>query len=94
MLANSVTGQGKVPSQMPRDSDEYQKGVVLVLDVEDSTMPPMPEVNEVIVAADELATSKVMEKYETLGTGIAKVLSRQLYRLCLQLETLTVQIVQ
>ena len=91
MRANLVTGHGKAPLQMSLDSDEYQREVVSALDVEDSIMPLKLEVTVVTVVAVELATSKVTEKYETLETGIAKVLLRRLYRLGQQLEVLIVQ---
>lgn len=86
MLVNSVTGHGKALLRMSLDSDECQREVVSALGVEDSTMPLTLEV--IVVAAVELATSKVMERFETLGIGIAKVHLRRLYRLRQRLEVL------
>ena len=54
-------------------------------------MPLTLEVIEVIGVAADLATSKVMARYETSGIGIAKVHLRRLYQLGRQLEVLIVQ---
>ena len=88
MPANSVTGHERDHSRTFLGSDEFQKEVVLALDVADLTMRLTLGVNGVTVVAVELATSKVMGKCETLGTGIAKVHSPQLYLQGLQLEVL------
>ncbi len=91
MLASSVTGHGRALLQMPPHSDVYRREVVSALDVEASTMPLTLAAIVVIVVVVELGMSKVMERYETLGIGIAKVHSRRLYRLDQQLEVLIVQ---
>ena len=91
MLVNLVTGHGKALWQISLVSDEPQKEVVSALDVEGSIMPLTLEVIEVIVVAADLATSKVMARYETSEIGIAKVHLRRLYQLGRQLEALIVQ---
>ena len=85
---NLVTGLGKAPFQISQDSDGFRKEVVSALDAEDLTMHLTLEVKEV---AAELATSKVMVKYETSATGIAKV---HLRRLCQPGQQLEVSIVR
>lgn len=91
MLASLVTGHGKALWQISLDSDESQREAVSAQDVEGSTMPLTLEVSELTVVAADLAMSKVMAKYETSGTGIAKVHLRRLCRLGQQLEALIVQ---
>ena len=88
MSVNSVTGHEKAPFQISQDSDGFRREVVSALDAEDSTMHLTLEVKEV---AAELATSKVMAKYGTSATGIAKV---HLRRLCQPGQQLEVSIVR
>ena len=88
MFASLVTGHGKAPFQISQDSDGFRKEAVSALDAEDLTMHLTLGVREVAV---ELATSKVMAKYETSATGIAKV---HLRRLCQPGQELEVSIVQ
>lgn len=83
MLVSSAIGHGKALLQTSLGSDEDQRGVVSALDAEDSRMHLTLGVS---VAAAGLATSKVMEKYETSVTGIAKARLRRLYQLGRQLE--------
>ncbi len=91
MLASSATGHGRALLQMSPHSDEYRREGVSALDVEASTMPLTLAVTVVIVVVVELDMSKVTERYETSGIGIAKVHSHRLYRLGQQLEVLIVQ---
>lgn len=91
MLASLVIGHGKALLQMSLDSEGYQREVVSALDVEVSKMHLTPAASVAIVVVVELGTSKVMERYETLETGTAKVLSRRLYQLGQRLEVLIVQ---
>ena len=88
MFVNSVIGHGKVLFQISPDSDESLREVVSARDVEGLIMHLTPEVREV---AAELVMNKVMAKYETSGTGIAKVHWHRLCRLDQQLEALIVQ---
>ena len=91
MPVSLVTGLGKGPLQIFRDSDEYQREVVLATDAADLTMPRMLEVSEGIVVAVEPDSSRAMGKYETSGTGIAKVHLSRLYQLGQRLEVSIVQ---
>ena len=88
MFVNSVTGHGKAPFQISQDSDGFRKEVVSALDAEDLTMHLTLGAREVAV---ELATSKVMARYEISATGIAKAL---LHRLCQPGQQLEVSIVR
>ena len=88
MCVSSVTGHGKALFPIFPDSDVSQREVVSALDVEDLTMPLTLVVNELV---DDLATSRVMEKYGTSGTGIAKVHLHPICPLGQQLEVLIVQ---
>ena len=88
MFVNLVTGHGKAPFQISQVSDGFRKEVVSALDAEDLTTRLTLGAREV---AAELATSKVMARYETSATGIAKV---RLRRLCQPGQQLEVSIVQ
>ena len=88
MFVNLVTGHGKAPFQISQDSDGFRKEVVSALGVEGLTTHLTLGVREV---AAELATNKVMAKYETSATGIAKVHLRRLCRPGQQLEVSIVQ---
>lgn len=59
MLVNLVIGHGKALLRISLGSERHPKEVVSAVDVEDSIMPLMLEVNEVAV---ELASSKLTEK--------------------------------
>ena len=85
MHANLGIGLEKDLYQILAHHGEHQIGEVLALDVVASKMPLM---QGAIVQLAVLATSKVMERSEILGTGTGKDHSRRLYQQQLQLEAL------
>ena len=86
MLANLGIGREKDLLQILAHHGEHQIEEVLALDVVASKMPLM---QGAIVQLAVLATSKVTERSEILGTGTGKDHSRLRYQQQLQREALS-----